>query len=136
MLRNKPEPKRRWLELAPGDPVIVTAGKDKGKQGEVLRTLPDQHKIVVKGVNILKRHTKAGARRGGTQGAQGGIVDFEAPLDYSNVMLVCPHCGRPTRTQHTVLESGAPALGCRPRGRPAPRGAQTGGAEEWGKAKR
>jgi len=49
MLRNKPELKRRWLDLAPGDPVIVIAGKDKGKQGEVLRTLPDQHKIVVKG---------------------------------------------------------------------------------------
>src|SRR3989449_809521 len=88
MLRNKPESTRRWLELAPGDNVIVIAGKDKGKQGEVLRTLPDAHKIVVKGVNILKRHTKAGARRGGTQVAQGGIVDFEAPLDYGNVMQV------------------------------------------------
>ena len=118
MLRNKPEPKRRWLELAPGDPVIVIAGKDKGKQGEVLRTIPDQHKIVVKGVNLLKRHTKAGARRGGVQVAQGGIVDFEAPLDYSNVMLVCPSCGRPTRTQHIVLESGARALVCRHCGEP------------------
>jgi len=118
MLRNKPESTRRWLELAPGDNVIVIAGKDKGKQGEVLRTLPDAHKIVVKGVNILKRHTKAGARRGGTQVAQGGIVDFEAPLDYSNVMLVCPHCGRPTRTKHTVLESGARALVCRHCGEP------------------
>src|SRR5216684_2270969 len=88
MLRNKLEPKRRWLDLAPGDPVIVIAGKDKGKQGEVLRTIPDQHKIVVKGVNILKRHEKAGQRRGGVQVAQGGIVDFEAPLDYANVMQV------------------------------------------------
>jgi large subunit ribosomal protein L24 len=112
MLRNKPEPKRRWLDLAPGDPVIVTAGKDKGKQGEVLRTLPDQHKIVVKG------HTKAGQTRGGVRVAQGGIVDFEAALDYSNVMLVCPHCGRPTRTKHTVLESGARALVCRHCGEP------------------
>src|SRR2546430_836773 len=67
MLRNKPETTRRWLDLAPGDPVIVIAGKDKGKQGEVLRTIPDQHKIVVKGVNILKRHSKAGQRRGGVQ---------------------------------------------------------------------
>ena len=93
MLKNKAEPKRRWLDLAPGDPVIVIAGKDKGKQGEVLRTIPDQHKIVVKGVNILKRHSKAGQSRGGVRVAQGGIVDFEAPLDYSNVMLVCPSCG-------------------------------------------
>src|SRR2546430_448691 len=93
-------------------------GKVKGKQGEVLRTLPDQHKIVVKGVNLLKRHTKAGQTRGGVRVAQGGIVDFEAALDYSNVMLVCPHCGRPTRTKHTVLESGARALVCRHCGEP------------------
>jgi large subunit ribosomal protein L24 len=92
--------------------VIVIAGKDKGKQGEVLRTLPDKHQIVVKGVNILKRHTKAGASRGGNTVAQGGIVDFEAPLAYSNVMLVCPSCGKPTRTKHTVLESGARVLVC------------------------
>jgi hypothetical protein len=63
VLRNKAQPKRHWLDLAPGDPVVVVAGKDKGKTGEVLRTLPDKHKIVVKGVNILKRHTKAGQRR-------------------------------------------------------------------------
>ena len=118
MLRNKPQPKRRWLDLAPGDPVIVIAGKDKGKQGEVLRTIPDKHKIVVKGVNLLKRHTKAGQRRGGVQVAQGGIVDFEAPLAYSNVMLVCPNCNQPTRVKHTVLESGRRALKCMSCGEP------------------
>ena len=118
MLRNKPQPKRLWLDLAPGDPVIVTAGKDKGKQGEVLRTLPDQGKIVVKGVNILKRHSKAGRSAGGVSAAQGGIVDFEAPLAYSNVMLVCPSCGRATRVKHTILESGARALVCRHCGEP------------------
>jgi len=118
VLRNKTVPNRRWLDLAPGDPVIVTAGKDKGKQGEVLRTLPDKHKIVVKGVNILKRHTKAGRSQRGVSVAQGGVVDFEAPLDYSNVMLVCPSCGRPTRTKHTILESGARAIECRHCGEP------------------
>jgi len=95
MLRNKPETTRRWLDLAPGDPVIVIAGKDKGKQGEVLRTIPDQHKIVVKGVNILKRHSKAGQRRGGVQVAQGGIVDFEAVLESGARVLICRHCGEP-----------------------------------------
>src|SRR2546425_112250 len=89
MLRNKSEPKRRWLELAPGDPVIVTAGKDKGKQGEVLRTLPDQHKIVVKGVNILKRHTKAGAPPRLLQPYRGTIVQqMTKEFDYGNVMQV------------------------------------------------
>ncbi|HXN90379.1 MAG TPA: 50S ribosomal protein L24 [Candidatus Sulfotelmatobacter sp.] len=118
MLKNKAKLRVRALDLAPGDPVIVIAGKDKGKQGEVLRTIPDKHKIVVKGVNLLKRHTKAGQRRGGVQVAQGGIVDFEAALDYSNVMLVCPHCGRPTRTKHVTLESGSRALVCRHCGEP------------------
>ncbi len=118
MLRNKEQPKRRWLDLAPGDPVIVVAGKDKGKQGEVLRTLPDKHKVVVKGVNILKRHQKAGGTRRGVTVAQGGVVDFEAPLDYSNVMLVCPSCNRPTRVKHTILESGARAIECRHCGEP------------------
>src|ERR1700704_95087 len=112
MLRNKTQPKRRWLDLAPGDPVIVTAGKDKGKQGEVLRTLPDKHKIVVKGVNILKRHQKAGQSRGGVNVAQGGVVDFEAPLDYSNVMLLCPSSSNRPGAKHTVLESGAGARVC------------------------
>src|SRR5207249_11795913 len=102
MLRNKLEPKRRWLDLAPGDPVHVVAGEDKGKQGEVLRTLPDKHKIVVKGVNSLKHGTKAGRTRAGVSVAQGWVVDFEAPLDCSNVMLGCPSCSRPSRVKHTV----------------------------------
>jgi large subunit ribosomal protein L24 len=112
VLRNKPRPALRRLDLAPGDTVIVIAGKDKGKSGEVLRTLPREMKIVVKGVNLMKRHTKAGRRVGGTQTMQGGIVDFEAPLAYSNVMLVCPSCNKPTRVRHTVLESGKRALRC------------------------
>jgi large subunit ribosomal protein L24 len=112
MLTNKPQPKRRWLDLAPGDPVIVVTGKDKGKQGEVLRTIPDKHKIVVKGVNILKRHTRAGQQKGSTTVRQGGIVDFEAPLDYSNVMLVCNKCDKPTRIRKTVLPNGTKAIVC------------------------
>jgi large subunit ribosomal protein L24 len=112
VLRNKPRPKLRRLDLAPGDPVIVVAGKDKGKRGDVLRTLPREGKIVVQGVNVLKRHTKAGRSAGGNKAMQGGIVDFEAPLAYSNVMLVCPTCEKPTRIRHTVLEGGQKALLC------------------------
>jgi large subunit ribosomal protein L24 len=112
VLRNKPRPKLRRLDLAPGDPVVVVAGKDKGKHGEVLRTLPRDGKIVVKGVNILQRHTKAGRSVGGNKAIQGGIVDFEAPLAYSNVMLVCPSCSQPTRIRHTILEGGQRALQC------------------------
>ena len=109
---------RLHLDIHRDDTVQVMSGKDRGKRGVVVRTVPQQGKIVVKGVNILKRHTKAGQRRGGVQVAQGGIVDFEAALDYSNVMLVCPSCGRPTRTKHTILESGARVLICRHCGEP------------------
>jgi large subunit ribosomal protein L24 len=112
VLKNKPRPTLRRLDLAPGDTVVVVAGKDKGKRGEVLRTLPRDGKIVVQGVNILKRHTKAGRSTGGNRAIQGGIVDFEAPLQYSNVMLVCPSCDQPTRIRHIVLENGQRALKC------------------------
>ena len=118
MQTNKPKPKQRWLDLAPGDTVVVIAGKDKGKHGEVLRTLPGKSKIVVRGVNVAKRHAKAGQSAGGVKAIQGGVVDFEAPLSYSNVMLVCPRCNQPTRVKHTVLEGGGKALECRNCGEP------------------
>jgi len=113
VLKNKPQSaKARRLDLAPGDTVMVTAGKNKGKTGEVLRTLPRQGRIVVQGVNVHRRHTKAGQTVGGNRVMQGGIVDFEASLDYSNVMLVCPSCHKPTRIRHTVLEDGKRAIQC------------------------
>ena len=112
MLKNKPQAKARRLDLAPGDTVVVTAGKDRGKTGEVLRTLPRQARIVVQGVNVVRRHTKAGQTVGGNRVMQGGVIDFESPLDYSNVMLVCPSCHQPTRIRHAVLEDGKRALQC------------------------
>jgi large subunit ribosomal protein L24 len=96
--------KRRFLDLRAGDTVVVKTGKDKGKRGVVDRTQPSAGTIVVKGVNILKKHTRSGSqktRSGSTTSVmQGGIVDFEAPFNYSNVMLVCPNCDRPTRIRH------------------------------------
>ncbi len=99
-------------DLAAGDTVLVIAGKDRGKRGKVLRTIPAHGQIVVEGVNILKRHTKAGQSRGGTRAMQGGVVDFEAPLAYSNVQLVCPSCDRPTRIRHVELPNGSKAIQC------------------------
>jgi large subunit ribosomal protein L24 len=100
----------RFLEIRAGDTVVVVTGKDRGKRGVVERTLPGGGKIVVRGVNLHKRHTRAGGQRtrsGSTTSVmQGGIVDFEAPLDYSNVMLVCPSCDRPTRIRHSDLPDG------------------------------
>jgi large subunit ribosomal protein L24 len=100
----------RYLDIRTGDTVLVIAGKDRGKRGVVHRTIPASGRIVVHGVNMHKKHSKAGAVRtksGSTGGVmQGGIVDFEAPLSYSNVMLVCPSCDRPTRIRHTQLPDG------------------------------
>jgi len=104
MLRNKVQSKRRWLDLAPGDPVIVVAGKDKGKHGEVLRTLPDKHKIVVKGVNILKRHTKAG---GAVRYLQLPHNQWDAKAGYSKVQVLYNFGREDERTEDGVIASVA-----------------------------
>ncbi len=76
-----------------GDKVIVTTGRDKGKQGDVLRVIPDESRVVVQGVNMIKRHQRP------TQTSQGGIVEREAPLHLSNVMHVDPKSGEATRVR-------------------------------------
>ncbi len=100
----------RFLDIRAGDTVAVISGKDRGKRGVVERTLPATGKIVVRGVNVHKKHTRAGqqkTRSGSTTNLiQGGIVDFESPLSYSNVMLVCPGCDQPTRIRHKDLPDG------------------------------
>lgn len=79
-----------------GDKVRVIAGKDKGKEGRVLRTSPTQSRLFVEGVNIQKRHTRPSQRN-----PQGGIVEIEGPIHVSNVMLVCPSCSEATRIGRT-----------------------------------
>ena len=103
---------RQHLDIHKDDTVQVMSGKDRGKRGVVVRTLPAEHKIVVKGVNLLKRHQRANTQKAGTKVIQGGIVDFEAPLDYSNVLLVCNKCDRPTRIRKTELPNDKSALVC------------------------
>jgi len=100
------------LDIHKDDTVQVISGKDRGKRGVVVRTVPEQSKIVVKGVNLLKRHQRANTQKGGTKVMQGGIVDFEAPLSYSNVMLVCNKCDKPTRIRKTTLPNGQKAIVC------------------------
>ncbi len=99
----------RPLDIRVGDTVVVIAGRDRGKRGTVERTLVDEQRIVVRGVSLLKRHTKAGVKGN----LQGGIVDFEAPIAYSNVMLVCNRCDKPTRIARQVLDDGSRVQVCR-----------------------
>jgi large subunit ribosomal protein L24 len=80
------------------DTVIVTTGKDSGKRGRVLKVVADKNRVVVEGVNIIKRHTRPNPQRN----IKGGIVEREGALDASNVQLVCPECGKTTRIGHQV----------------------------------
>ena len=80
------------MKIKKGNQVEITAGKDSGKRGEVLYVFPRLEKIVVKGVNIMKRHVRA--KRDGEKGQR---IEKEAPLHVSNVMLVCPHTNALTR---------------------------------------
>ncbi|MEM9773829.1 MAG: 50S ribosomal protein L24 [Chloroflexota bacterium] len=94
------------MRLKQGDTVIVIAGNDKGTQGEITQVLARQNRIVVSGVNRRTKHQKP--RQAGRSQVQGGIVEFEAPIDVSNVMLVCPHTGEPTRVGIRRDEDGKP----------------------------
>jgi large subunit ribosomal protein L24 len=91
------------------DTVLVMAGKDRGKRGRVLKVLPERNRLVVEGVNFIKRHTRPNPQRN----VKGGIVTREAALHASNVQLVCPECGAATRIGHRVLGDGRKVRICR-----------------------
>jgi large subunit ribosomal protein L24 len=91
------------------DSVVVTTGKDRGKRGRVLKVLPEKNRVVVEGVNFIKRHTKANPQRN----VKGGVMEREAPLHASNVQLVCPECGKPTRLGRKILGDGRKVRICR-----------------------
>lgn len=88
-----------------GDLVEVIAGKDKGLRGEVVRVLVKKNRVIVNGVNIMKRHRKARPAPGGQQ-IPAQIIEFEAPLHLSNVMLVCPETDEPTRVGFRFTDDG------------------------------
>jgi large subunit ribosomal protein L24 len=90
------------LKVKKGDLVQILTGKDRGKRGRVLESRPSEGRVLVENLNVVKRHTKPrpmrdANRMGGTQIAPGGIIEKASPVDVSNVMVVCPVCGQPTR---------------------------------------
>ena len=89
------------LKIKKGDRVVVITGRDKGKQGEVLKVLPQESRVIVQGVNVAKRHTRPSAAN-----PSGGIVDKELPIHVSNVAHLDPKSGKPTRVGFKVLEGG------------------------------
>jgi large subunit ribosomal protein L24 len=96
-------------KIKKNDRVLVTAGKNRGATGKVLRVLPDKGKAVVERVNMLKRHTKANPGKG----IQGGVLEREAPIQLSNLMLICPDCDKPARVGRKRLDDGKGARVCK-----------------------
>ena len=96
------------IKLKKGDRVRVLTGKDRGKEGVVMRVLPKDNKVIVDGVNVAKKHQKA---RSAT--SQGGIIDKDMPIPVPNVALLSPSDGKPTRVGYKVLDDGTKVRVCR-----------------------
>lgn len=90
------------------DKVMVLTGKEKGKIGTVLKMDVEKGRVVVEKINMVKRHTKPGGKK-----AQGGIIEKEAPIHISNVMLVCNKCAEPSRLGKRILEDGSKVRVCK-----------------------
>jgi large subunit ribosomal protein L24 len=99
----------RSLDIRSGDTVEIIGGKDRGKRGIVERVQVEKQRIVVRGANLMKRHTRANTA-GNTQG---GIIDFNGPIAYSKVQLVCNRCDKRTRISHQVTDEGISVMVCR-----------------------
>jgi large subunit ribosomal protein L24 len=91
------------------DTVVVQTGRDRGKRGRVLRVIPEKNRLIIEGVNLIKRHTRPNPAKQ----VKGGIVEREGALHASNVQLVCPECSATTRVGHRTLEDGRKVRVCR-----------------------
>jgi large subunit ribosomal protein L24 len=100
-LKKIKESHNNKLHVKKDDTVIVITGKDKGKKGRIIAAYPRENRVLVEGVNMVKKHAKPTQ-----QNPQGGILDQEAPIHVSNVMLVDPKTNKPTRVGYKVLENG------------------------------
>ena len=96
------------MKIRKNDTVLVIAGKDKGKKGKVRFAYPKDEQVIIEGVNFIKRHTRA---RGTVR--QAGIIELEAPIHVSNVMLLCNKCNHPTSVSFHFLEDGGKVRICR-----------------------
>ena len=96
------------MHVKRGDTVKVIAGKDKGREGKIIEAIPAKNKVIVEGVAVAKRHQKARV-----QGQESGIIHKELPIDASNVMRVCPRCGKAARTGVRILADGSKVRYCK-----------------------
>ena len=96
------------MKVVKNDTVLVISGNYKGKKGKVLKVFPKEQRVIVEGVNFIKKHTRPTQKN-----QQGGIVEREAPVHISNLMVVCPKCDVPSRIGRKVLENGKHIRICR-----------------------
>jgi large subunit ribosomal protein L24 len=94
-------------KIITGDEIVVIHGRNKGARGRVRQNMPKEDRLVVEGVNIVRKHLKRGRAR------QAGIVEVEAPLYHSKVMLICPSCGEPTRVGFRFKDDGVKVRFCK-----------------------
>ena len=100
------------LHVRKGDRVKILAGKDVGKVGSIIEARPSERRVVIEGLNLVKRHTRA--QRLPTGGnIPGGIIEKPAALHISNVMLICPSCSKPTRSGHKIAPNGKSVRACK-----------------------
>jgi large subunit ribosomal protein L24 len=111
----------RWLQwfrvhmsqletpIRKNDTVLIITGKDRGKRGRVLKVLPEKNRLIVEGMNMIKRHTRPNPGKN----VKGGIIEREASLHASNAQLVCPECGAQTRVGRKILGDGRKVRVCR-----------------------
>jgi len=97
------------LKVKKNDQVLVTTGKDRGARGRVLRVLSSAGKVIVERVNMIKRHTRPNPNKG----IQGGILEREAPIQISNLRVICPECGKPSRLGRRRLDDGRGVRVCK-----------------------
>ena len=99
---------RPKMHIKKGDTVIVLSGKEKGKKGKVLRILPGKNRAIVEAINFVTRH-----ERPSQMNPQGGTLQIEAPMQASNLMVVCTKCDRPTRMSRRILDDGSKIRICK-----------------------
>ena len=96
------------MRLRKGDKVLVLSGADRGKEGKVLKVFAGKHRAIVEGLNLIKRHTRPSSKN-----QQGGIIEKEAPIDISNLRVVCPGCGKAAGIRRDRDEEGRLVRHCK-----------------------
>ncbi|MBI3592472.1 MAG: 50S ribosomal protein L24 [Nitrospirae bacterium] len=96
------------MRIKKDDTAVIITGKNKGKKGRILSVSSQKERVIIEGVNIIKRHTKPNKKY-----TQGGIIEKEGPIHISNVMLMCPKCSKPTRINNTILDDGKKLRTCK-----------------------